>query len=106
MQTPGAARVQLRQIKPKPHTVERMEALPAIARFVAAAPDAEWIWLSDGVEIEHGAEFVAALRQDDRGQTAHHRRGRHAAGALALAAADNAAGGLSVKVLRAARAVE
>ena len=27
IQTPGAARVQLRQIKPKPHTVDRMEAL-------------------------------------------------------------------------------
>ena len=81
MQTPAAARVQLRQIKPKPHTVDRMEALPAIARVVAAAPDAEWVWLSDGVEIERGAEFITALRQADRGQAAHRRRRRHAAGA-------------------------
>ena len=83
MQTPGAARVQLRQIKPKPHTVDRMEALPAIARFVAAAPDAEWVWLSDGVEIERGAEFVTALAKADRGQAAHHCRGRHAGRARA-----------------------
>jgi hypothetical protein len=38
LETPGAARVRLRQIKPKPHTVERTEILPAIARFIAATP--------------------------------------------------------------------
>ena len=34
----GSARVRLQQIKPKPHTVDRTEALPAIARFLTATP--------------------------------------------------------------------
>ncbi len=99
-QTPAAARVQLRQIKPKPHNVDRMEALPAIARAVAAAPDAEWVWLSDGVEIERGAEFITALAKTIEGKPLTVVEGGTPS-AHALTAADNAAGGLSVKVLRA-----
>ena len=38
LETPGAARVRLRQIKPKPHGIERVDALPQIERFLAAAP--------------------------------------------------------------------
>jgi hypothetical protein len=38
LETPGAARVRLRQLKPKPHTIERSEALPSLARFVQGAP--------------------------------------------------------------------
>src|ERR1700733_6978748 len=34
LETPAAARVRLKQIKPKPHSVERIEALPAIERFL------------------------------------------------------------------------
>jgi hypothetical protein len=101
IQTPAAARVQLRQIKPKPHSVDRMDALPAIARLIAAAPDAEWIWLSDGVEIERGAEFVAAFAKLIDGKPLTIVEGGTPS-AHALTAADNAAGGLSVKVLRAA----
>jgi hypothetical protein len=100
MQTPAAARVQLRQLKPKPHTVDRMEALPAIARVIAAAPDAEWVWLSDGVEIDRGAEFMTALAKTIDGKPLTIVEGGTPS-AHALAAADNAAGGLSVKVLRA-----
>jgi hypothetical protein len=101
VQTPAAARVQLRQIKPKPHTIDRMEALPAIARFVAATPDAAWIWLADGVDIEHGADFVAAFAKVIEGKPLTIVDGGTPP-AHALAAAENAAGGLSVKVLRAA----
>ena len=101
VQTPAAARVQLRQLKPKPHNVDRMDALPAIARAVAAAPDAEWIWLSDGVEIERGAEFITAFAKAIKGKPLTVGEGGTPA-AHALTAADNAAGGLSVKVLRAA----
>jgi hypothetical protein len=101
IQTPAAARVQLRQLKPKPHTVDRIETLPAIGRLIAAAPDAEWIWLSDGVEVEHGAEFVAAFAKLIDGKPLTIVEGGTPS-AHALTAADNAAGGLSVKVLRAA----
>src|SRR5436190_3225655 len=101
IQTPAAARVQLRQLKPKPHTVDRIETLPAIGRLLAAAPDAEWIWLSDGVEVEHGAEFVAGFAKLIDGKPLTIVDGGTPS-AHALTAADNAAGGLSVKVLRAA----
>ena len=66
LETPGAARVRLRQLKPKPHTVERTEALPAITRFLAATPDVELVWLSDGVDLGHGAEFITGLAQAAR----------------------------------------
>ena len=61
LETPGAARVALRQIKPKPHTIDRTEALPAIIRFLTATPNIEVMWLSDGVDVGEGAEFVDGL---------------------------------------------
>ena len=60
-ETPAAARVRLKQIKPKPHAVERADMLPTLGRFLAATPDVELIWLSDGVDLGGGTEFVAAL---------------------------------------------
>ncbi|MCW5692436.1 MAG: DUF4159 domain-containing protein [Pseudolabrys sp.] len=100
LQVAGAARVQVKQIKPKPHAVDRVEALPLIDRFLKSAPDAEIVWLSDGVDLGKGAGFVDGLKQIvgnhpltivSGGVTIPH----------ALAAADNAAGALTVKVLRA-----
>src|SRR5204862_6782470 len=58
LQTARAARVPLKQILPKPHTVERTETLPAIERFLAASADAELVWLSDGVDLGKGAELL------------------------------------------------
>jgi hypothetical protein len=100
LQVTGAARVQIKQLKPKPYTVDRTEALPLIERFLKSAPDVEIVWLSDGVDLGKGGEFVAGLKRI---------AGSHpltvVAGGLpvphALAAADNAAGALTVKVLRA-----
>jgi hypothetical protein len=100
LQVADAARVQSKQIKPKPYTVDRTEALPPIERFLKTAPDAEIVWLSDGVDLGKGGEFIAGLQRII---------GNHpltvVAGGLpvahALAAADNAAGALTVKVLRA-----
>ena len=101
LETAAAARVRVRQLKPKPHTIARADALPAISRFTAATPDFEIVWLSDGVDLGGGNEFVEALARATENrpvtvistgiQPAH-----------ALAAADNAAGALTVKVLRAA----
>jgi hypothetical protein len=96
----GSARVRLHQITPKPHTIDRAEALPAIERFLAGAGNVELVWLSDGLDLGRGAEFVKAL-----GQIVGTRPFTIVSGGvaepLALAAADNAAGALSVKVLRA-----
>ncbi|MGD0335259.1 MAG: DUF4159 domain-containing protein [Xanthobacteraceae bacterium] len=98
--TAGSARVRLHQIKPAPHTVDRTEALPAIAHFLADTHDVDLIWLSDGIDIGRGGPFVKGLAQtlDTRAMTI-------VTGGIpaprALTAADNAAGALSVKVLRA-----
>jgi hypothetical protein len=51
LQTASAARVQVKQLKPKPNTLERSQALPVIQRFLAAAPGVEVVWLSDGVDL-------------------------------------------------------
>src|SRR5437588_5422893 len=100
LETPGAARVRLRQIKPKPHGVERVDTLPQIARFLAAAPAVEIVWLSDGVDVARGAEFVTELGKLLAGKPVTVVEGG-VAPAHALTAADNAAGSLTVKVLRA-----
>src|SRR5690349_9958478 len=96
----GAARVQVKQIKPKPFAVDRSAALPLIERFLAAAPAVEVVWLSDGVDLGKAATFVDGLKRAI---------GNHPLSVVegglpiphALAAADNAAGALTVKVLRA-----
>src|SRR4029077_399193 len=100
LETPGAARVRLRQIKPKPHTVERNEILPAITRFVTATPAVEVLWLSDGVDVARGAEFVAELGKLLSGKSVTVVEGG-VAPAHALTAAHHAGRSLTVKVLRA-----
>src|SRR5712672_22150 len=54
----GTARVALRQFAPKPYSVERVETLPAIERFLKATGDAEIAWLSDGIDTGRGTEFL------------------------------------------------
>jgi hypothetical protein len=100
-ESPAAARVRLKQIKPKPHAVERADMLPALGRFLTATPDVELVWLTDGVDLGGGSDFVTALaRLVEVRQITVIEGG--IAGARALAGADNAAGGLTTKVLRAA----
>ena len=99
-ETPAAARVRIQQIKPKPHAVERADALPALGRFLGATPDVELIWLTDSVDLGGGSDFVAALSRLV-GQRSITVIEGGIAGARALSSADNAAGALTVKVLRA-----
>jgi Domain of unknown function (DUF4159)/Aerotolerance regulator N-terminal len=99
-ETPAAARVRIKQLKPKPHAVERADALPTLGRFLGATPDVELIWLTDGVDLGGGGDFAAALgRLVERRAITVVEGG--IAGARALSSADNAAGALTVKVLRA-----
>ena len=95
----ASARVRLQLIKPKPHTVDRTDAMPAISRFLAATRDVELVWLSDGVDLGHGSDFAKSLAPlvDTRAMTIV---AGGIAGARALTDAENAAGGLGVKVLR------
>jgi hypothetical protein len=98
--TAGAARVQLKQIQPQPHTVERVDALPGLTRFVEATPNVEFVWLSDGTDTGRGSEFVEGFARllGSRPLTIVD---AGIAPPRALTAADNAAGALTVKVLRA-----
>src|SRR5262249_48897722 len=61
LQAPAAARVRLKQIIPKPHNIERADTLPAIERLVAATPNVEIVWLSDGVDTGKAGDFVQGL---------------------------------------------
>jgi hypothetical protein len=100
LQPAGAARVQLQAIKPKPQTVDRAASLPVISRFLAAAPDVELVWLSDGVDLGKAGEFVRGLN-DVKGNHPLTVVEGGIAPPHALAAPDNAAGALTVMVLRA-----
>jgi Domain of unknown function (DUF4159)/Aerotolerance regulator N-terminal len=99
LQIAGAARVQIKQIKPKPYGVERTDALPAIERFLATGPNVEVIWLSDGTDLGKGASFVDGLKRIIGNRPLTIVEGGLPI-AHALTGADNAAGALTVKVLR------
>jgi hypothetical protein len=71
-----------------------------IERFLAAAPDVEVVWLSDGVDLGNGAGFIDGLKRIIGNHPLTIVEGGVAT-PHALAAADNAAGALTVKVLRA-----
>ena len=98
--TAGAARVALRQLAPKPYSINRAETLTALDRFLKATGNADIAWLSDGIDSGGGADFVQGL-----GKTIGERALTIFEGgtpsAMALAAAENAAAKMTVKVLRA-----
>ncbi|MDO9057955.1 MAG: BatA domain-containing protein, partial [Bradyrhizobium sp.] len=96
----GTARVALRQLSPKPYSIERVETLPAIERFLKTTGDAEIAWLSDGVDTGRGPEFIEALGKTIGDRTLTLFEGGTAP-PLALVAAENAAAKMTVKVLRA-----
>ncbi|MEW6768944.1 MAG: DUF4159 domain-containing protein [Pseudomonadota bacterium] len=98
---PGTARVALRQLAPKPYAVERVESLPVLARFLGAAAVDGIVWLSDGVDTGRGSEFVEGLAKTIGDRTLTIVEGGTPT-AHALAAAENAAAKMTVKVVRAA----
>ncbi len=100
LQVADAARVEARELKPKPYTVDRSAVLPTLKRFLAASPNVEIVWLSDGVDMGKGSTFVAGLKEIVGDHPLTIINGGIAI-PHALAASDNAAGALTVKVLRA-----
>jgi hypothetical protein len=96
----GTARVALRQLSPKPYSVERVETLPAIERFLKVTGDCDIAWLSDGVDTGRGPEFLEGLSKTIGDRTLTVFDGG-APAPQALAAAENAAAKMTVKVLRA-----
>ncbi|HEY0301051.1 MAG TPA: DUF4159 domain-containing protein, partial [Rhizomicrobium sp.] len=99
LMTGGTARVALRQIAPKPYSVERVETLPALDRFLKATGDCEIAWLTDGVDTGRGTEFLEGLTRTIGERTLTIFEGGTPS-PLALAAAENAAAKMTVKVLR------
>jgi hypothetical protein len=100
-----SARVRLHQIQPVPYTVPRAEALPSVSRFLANVHDVALVWLSDATDLGHGSDFVKGLAET-LGQHPLTIVSGGISGPRALTAADNAAGGLSVKILRAVSGFE
>jgi hypothetical protein len=98
--TAGAARVALRQLEPKPYSIDRVDTLTAIDRFLKATGDVEIAWLSDGVDTGRGPDFVEGLGKTIGNRTLTIYQGGTQS-PLALAAAENAAAKMTVKVLRA-----
>jgi hypothetical protein len=99
LQPAAAARVVLRKLAPKPHAVERTDALPALTKFLAAQPDADLVWMSDGVNLGRANDFVSGLAGILGNRTVTVIDGGIGQ-ALALNTADNAAGSLTAKVQR------
>jgi hypothetical protein len=95
----GAARVALRQFSPKPYSIDRVETLGPIERFLKATGDCEIAWLSDGVDTGRGEEFLQGITRTigDRSLTVFE---GGTPSPLALVAAENAAAKMTVKVLR------
>jgi hypothetical protein len=100
-EAPAAARIRLKQISPKPHAIERADALPALGRFLAKTRDVELVWLTDGVHLGGGSDFVSALGRMIENRPLTVVEGG-IPGARALTAVDNDAGELRVKVVRVA----
>src|SRR6202171_405703 len=96
---PGEAREALRLLAPSAHTPDRAEILPPLGRLLQLNPEASVIWLTDGVDLGDGAAFSEKLGELARDPLTIVSGGVQSG--HALADADNAAGGLTVKVLRA-----
>ena len=96
----GTARVALRQLAPKPYSIERVETLTTIERFLKTTGDCEIAWLTDGVDTGRGPEFLEGLSKTIGDRTLTIFEGGTPS-PLALVAAENAAAKMTVKVLRA-----
>jgi len=95
----GRALERLRAMKPVPHLPDRMLALPAVQRFLSANAEAEVVWIADDLENGQGRAFASALSEATKGkglQVIVQDRP-----ALAVAGAENGAGSLDVRVMRA-----
>lgn len=95
---PRAALDRLRAFALQPHAPDRGAHIQRIEAFLRATPEAEIVWVADGLAVSDDAAFLARLKQeaDARRLSIH----TSPADQLALAAPENQAGALTVKVLR------
>ncbi len=97
--TAATALDRLRALKPAPFLVDRAAALPALRDFAAAHPDADAVWIADGLENGGGRAFAEALSRLGLARPATVLSGPSTP--LALAGAENRPDALAVTVLRA-----
>ncbi|MGA0594426.1 DUF4159 domain-containing protein [Enterovirga sp. CN4-39] len=97
---PAAALDRLRAVKPQSWLVDRRAHSEAVTRFLATQPDAEIVWISDGVQGAGDAEFAETLAAA-AGARALTIFQPAAAPTLGLAGTENRAGQLVVHVVRA-----
>jgi len=95
----GTARVALRQLAPKPYSIDRVDTLATLGRFLKATGDCDIAWLSDGVDTGRGIEFAEGLGKVIEGRSLTIFEGGTPP-AQALVAAENAAAKMTVRVLR------
>lgn len=95
---PRAALDRLRAFALQPHAPDRGAHLPRIETFLRTSPEAEVVWVADGLSVSDDGAFLARLRQE----AGSRRLSIHAGpiDQLALTAPENLAGALAVKVLR------
>lgn len=98
--SPAAAVVEkLAALNPEPWQANRGAFAGTIGDFLRAEPDAEVVWFSDGLAGEGDDTFLRALALAvERGHVTVYRD--DASGVLALAGANNAPSGITVRVLR------
>lgn len=96
----GAALEKLRALKPAPHTADRAAILLPLGRFLDREKAAELVWIADGVATGDQAAFRDGFRKLADGRSLTIVSGP-AARPLALSNVENAAAGMSVRVLRA-----
>ncbi len=87
----------LRALQPLPYVPDRRDLLAPIEAFLARHPDTSLLWVTDGTAGGHAQDFAARLAT--RGSALTILAGNEAV--RGLAGAQNRAGGLSVRVLRA-----
>ncbi len=95
----GTARVALRQLAPKPYSIDRVDTLATLGRFLKTTGDCDIAWLSDGVDTGRGIEFAEGLGKVIEGRSLTIFEGGTPP-AQALVAAENAAAKMTVRVLR------
>ncbi|WP_442855246.1 DUF4159 domain-containing protein [Bosea sp. PAMC 26642] len=95
---PRAALDRLRALPLQPHAPDRAAHLQRIEAFLRTAPDAELVWIADGLAVGDDSTFIARLKPeaDARRLSIH----TSPADQLALANPENLAGALAVTVLR------
>ena len=89
----------LRAIKPVPFLPDRLAALQSVNKFLAANKSTEIVWFADGVAGGNARAFAEGLVKAAGDNPVRIVTGNRSA--LALGGAENAAGGLEVRVLRA-----